>query len=414
MQNQALPEAAAPELRELDALRKNWYKGRHAASGREYWVYIPASHQAGTAAPLIMVLHGCAQPHWSHPWAIAYDTHMNQLAEEHQFLVVYPHHYAPPDINPMSCWDFYLPWNWRRGSGEPASLADIVQDMLKNTSRWTIDRQRIYVAGISSGGGETSNLGATYPDVFAAIAVHSGAEYGYFPQLLGAPAPAPDVLAPAPDALEPLSEEELSSGEIKLRTGLLPKGPDPEEQGKKAFQAMGHFARVVPAIVFHGTDDHVCDPENGDQATEQWITTNHLASGGDFTAAFEHPSSTASHPAGPHGERPYTVDTWQDVHGRDVVTYYRIDGMDHAWSGGTPGSIFTDPSGPDASKIIYEFFMAHPNPEPAGERGPLAAAPQVTLAELDRRLARIEALLAAPASSPQRAAGTPEPESGNE
>ena len=337
---------------------------------------------------------------------------MNQLAEEHQFLVVYQPHSAPPAINPMSCWDFFLPGNWRRGSGEPASLAGIVQDMLRNTSRWTIDRQRIYVAGISSGGGETANLGATYPDVFAAIAVHSGGEYGYFPQLLGAPAPAPDVLAPAPDALEPLSEEELASGEMKLRTGLLPKGPDPEEQGKKAFQAMGHFARVVPTIVFHGTDDHVCDPENGDQVTRQWITTNSLASGGDFTAAFEHPSSTTSHPAGPHGERPYTADTWQDVHGRDVVTYYRIDGMDHAWSGGTPGSILTDPSGPDASKIIYEFFMAHPNPEPAGERGPLAAAPQVTLAELDRRLARIEALhTAAPATTQQRAAGTSEPES---
>ena len=105
------------------------------------------------------------------------------------------------------------------------------------------------------------------------------------------------------------------------------------------------------------------------------------------------------------------MDTWQDVHGRDVVTYYRIDGMDHAWSGGTPGSIFTDPSGPDASKIIYEFFMAHPNSEPAGERGPLAAAPQVTLAELDQRLARIEALLAAATASPQRAAGTPGRES---
>jgi len=93
----------------------------------------------------------------------------------------------PPDVNPESCWNFFLPENHHRDEGEPASLAGIVQDMLKHTSRWTIDQQRIYVTGISSGGGETSNLGATYPDVFAAIAVHSGAEYGYFPQLLGAP-----------------------------------------------------------------------------------------------------------------------------------------------------------------------------------------------------------------------------------
>ena len=141
---------------------------------------------------------------------------------------------------------------------------------------------------------------------------------------------------------------------------MIPPGPDPVEQGEKAFQAMGSFARVVPAIVFHGTADPVSDPVNGDQATEQWIITNQLASHGDFTAAFEHPSSTTEHPAGPHGERPYTVETSQDAHGRNVVTYYKVTGMGHAWSGGTPGSIFTDPLGHDASQDMYEFFMAHP------------------------------------------------------
>jgi len=123
---------------------------------------------------------------------------------------------------------------------------------------------------------------------------------------------------------------------------------------------MGSFARVVPAIVFHGTADHVSDPVHGDQVTQQWITTNHLASPAEFTATFEHPSRTTEHPAGPNGQRSYTVDTWQDAQGHDVVTYYKVDGMDHAWSGGTPGSIFTDPHGPDASQAMYEFFMAHP------------------------------------------------------
>ena len=76
--------------------------------------------------------------------------------------------------------------------------------------------------------------------------------------------------------------------------------------------------------------------------------------------------------------------------------------MDNAWSGGTPGSIFTYPSGPYASKIIYEFFMAHPNPNrlASAARG---GGPQVTLAELDQRLARIEARSAAATASPQRA-----------
>jgi len=145
MQTPDLSAAAPPEMRELSASRQTWYTGRHG--DRIYWVYTPASYQAGTAVPVIMVLHGCAQPFFSHPWAIAYDTHMNQLAEAHQFLVVYPHEFAPPDVNPMSCWNFFLPDNQQRGEGEPASLAGIVQDMLSNTAQWTIDPQRIYVGG---------------------------------------------------------------------------------------------------------------------------------------------------------------------------------------------------------------------------------------------------------------------------
>ena len=137
MQPEALSAAVPREMQELSASRQTWYMGRHG--DRIYWVYTPASYQAGTAVPLIMVLHGCMQPFFSHPWAIAYDTHMNQLAEAHQFLVVYPHQFAPPDINPISCWNFFLPENQHRDEGEPASLAGIVQDMLKNTSRWTID-----------------------------------------------------------------------------------------------------------------------------------------------------------------------------------------------------------------------------------------------------------------------------------
>ena len=349
MQNQALSAAATPELQELSLLSKTWYHGWHAASRRQYWVYTPANYQVGTPVPLIMILHGCMQPLFSHPWAIAHDTHMNQLAEEHQFLVVYPHYFAPPDFNPISCWNFFLSVNQHRDSGEPASLAGIVEDMLQNTSRWTIDQQRIYVAGISSGGGATANLGATYPDVFAAIGVHSGGEYGY-------PLPIVGEKAQAPGAVEHPSEAQALSGEVEEIAAIPPDG-DPIKQGEKAFDAMGRFARVVPTIVFHGTADHVSDPINGDQVTQQWLTTNQLASHGTFTASFEHPSSTTLGQV--PGGHTYTVFTWKDTTGNDVVTYYKVDGMGHAWSGGAPPSIFTDQRGPDASKIIYEFFMAH-------------------------------------------------------
>jgi poly(hydroxyalkanoate) depolymerase family esterase len=362
MQTQALSSAVTPELLNLDALgqgkfRMDWY--RDALPHRPYWVYIPVNYQVGTPVPLIMILHGCVQPLWSHPRAIAFDTHMNQLADTHQFLVVYPHAF----FSPIACWNFFLSVNQHRDSGDPAILAGMVQDMLHNTSRWTIDPARIYVAGISSGGGATANQGATYPDLFAAIGIHSGGEYGY-PTPIGPFAEE----AQAQDVVEPVIEMEGMTDEIET-IAAIPPGPDPIQQGKKAFDAMGRFARVVPTIVFHGTDDHVSNPINGDQATQQWLTTNQLASNGTFKADFKHPISM---PGQVPGGRSYTVDTWQDVHSRDVVTYWKIQGMNHKWSGGTPGSIFTDPSAPDASKAIYEFFIAHPHPQPPGALMPVS------------------------------------------
>src|SRR5512142_1761834 len=81
-----------PKTGNLTRCGKTGVRAWHAASNRDYWVCTPASYQPGTAAvPLVMVLHGCGQPYWSHPGPIAYDTHMNHLAEQHQFLVVYPH-----------------------------------------------------------------------------------------------------------------------------------------------------------------------------------------------------------------------------------------------------------------------------------------------------------------------------------
>ena len=162
---------------------------------------------------------------------------MNELAEAHQFLVVYPHHFAPPDINPISCWNFFLPENQSRDEGEPASLASIIQDMLSNTSQWTIDQERIYVTGISSGGGATSNQGATYPDLFAAIGVNSGGEYGYTLPLLGQQAQARDAAEPLSEA-KPLSEAEALSGEVE-DIAAIPPGPDPIQQGRKPFKPWG-------------------------------------------------------------------------------------------------------------------------------------------------------------------------------
>ena len=352
MQDQAFSSLATPQP--LDLGRGSWQD--YVYDDRPYFVYIPANYHVGTAVPLVVLLHGCLET----PIDIAAGSRMNQLADQQQFLVVYPQHATPDprDVNPMLCWNFFYEDNQRRGSGEPASLAGIVQSVINNTSHWTIDRQRIYVTGISSGGAMAVILGATYPDLFAAIGVHSGCEYQWAqwpsPLPLSQPAAAAGE-APGPVAVAPPSDADVFFHEGFL--SVLPPGPDPIIQGKKAHEAMGSFARVVPTIVFHGTADQFVNPINGDQVVQQWLRTNHLASGGTFTAAFKHPSSATSGQV-PDG-RSYSVLTWKDAHGGDVLAYWKVDGMGHAWSGGSPSRPFMDPLGPSASLAMYQFFLAH-------------------------------------------------------
>ena len=135
-------------------------------------------------------------------------------------------------------------------------------------------------------------LGATYPDLFAAIGVHSGAEYQWaqlpHPLPLSQPVAVGEQVQ-AQAAMEPPSDAHAFFHEGFL--SVLPPGPDPIEQGEKAYEAMGSFARVVPTIVFHGTADPFVNPINGDQVVQQWLRTNQLASHGSFTASFEQPSS---------------------------------------------------------------------------------------------------------------------------
>ena len=293
------------------------------AGSRPYFVYTPANYQIGRAVPLIVMLHGCLQT----PADFAASTRMDQLADQKQFIVVYPQQTSI--YNASECWNSF---ETTRGSGEPAIIAGITRAVEHNTAQWKIDTNHIYVAGISAGAAMAVILGATYPDIFAAIGVHSGVEYQWAQQT---------------------SPPRLS----QIGATVFPPGPDPLEQGEKAYKAMGSFARVVPTIVFQGTADPVVNPINGDQVVQQWLCTDQLASHGAFKATFEYPGSATLHQV-PQGQR-YTVFTWQDTHRSDVLAYWKVDGMRHAWSGGSPYFLFTDPQGPSASLAMYQFFEAH-------------------------------------------------------
>src|SRR5579884_3539011 len=147
------------------------YTYNGSAGSGPYYVYTPANYQIGTPVPLIVMLHGCTQT----PTDFANGTQMNTLADQDQFIVVYPQQTST--YNSLECWNWFQPADQSRGSGEPAIIAGIVQTVEQTTSQWTIDQNRVYVAGLSAGAAMAVILGATYPDIFAAIGVGEGLEY---------------------------------------------------------------------------------------------------------------------------------------------------------------------------------------------------------------------------------------------
>jgi poly(hydroxyalkanoate) depolymerase family esterase len=298
------------------------YQYKDATGDHPYFVYTPTTYHHRTAVPLLVLLHGCSQTAAD----FAAGTGMNQLAEQYGFIVLYPQQTRMS--NRTLCWNWFKTSHQFRDRGEPANIAHMVQAINESTSQWTIDSSRVYVVGASAGAAMAVILGATYPDIFAAIGVHSGVEYQAVTNIIGG---------------------------LKVMFG---GGPDPVKQGRRAYEAMGSYMRMMPTIVFQGTRDKIVHPINGDQVVQQWMQTNHLASQGLYVADFHNPTTTTFGQV-PEGYA-YTVSTWKDHTGKEVQQYWKILGLAHAWSGGNPTVSYTDPEGPNASEAMYQFFMNHP------------------------------------------------------
>ena len=309
--------------------------GQHTEAGltRAYILYLPpavASPTERAPLPLVVMLHGCSQS----PEDFAAGTAMNDLACEQGFAVLYPA--QAQDANPGRCWNWYEPVHQQRGSGEPAVLASLTQSVI---TQHGLDARRVYVAGLSAGGAMAAILGQAYPDLYAAVGIHSGLASGAANDLMSA----------------------LSA--MKHGRSAAPTESTNDKDIAGSAQAPG-ASHPVPTIVFHGDSDGVVHPDNGMQAIEAAIATGELDIM-DSTA----PMAVVEQGVSPKG-RGYTRTTHPhaDIH-LNQAEHWLLHGGGHAWSGGSAQGSFTDPDGPDATREMWRFFSTHVQLERRSARG---------------------------------------------
>jgi len=111
-------------------------------------------------------------------------------------------------------------------------------------------------------------------------------------------------------------------------------------------------------MVIQGDADRTVWAGNGNRVVRQWLATSRLASG--RAGAFDHTRPDVVHDDRVPGGLSFTERGWNDSAGRPVVRFWRVAGLGHAWSGGSPAGSFTDPSGPGATEAMLEFFWQSP------------------------------------------------------
>ena len=261
------------------------------AGSRSYKLYVPSGYRR-EPVPLVVMLHGCTQS----PDDFAAGTRMNEVAEDARVLVAYPAQTAVGEHAEM----LELVQRGRPAAGSGRAVADR-RHHPEIMAEYAVDPRaglrRRAVRGRRRGGGH----GPAYPDLFAAIGVHSGLAGG--------------------------AAHDMPSAFAAMRQGA---------GGRRG-------SLVVPTIVFHGDRDPTVHPRNGDAVVAQ------------STAATVTRARTEDGQV--PGGRGYVRTVHVGADDRTIAEHWLVRGGAHAWSGGSAGGSYTDPQGPDASAEMVRFFL---------------------------------------------------------
>jgi poly(hydroxyalkanoate) depolymerase family esterase len=264
------------------------------AGSRRYDVYLPDGYDGAKPVPVIVMLHGCTQTAAD----IARGTRLNAAADARQVVIVYPE--QPASAHPRTCWTWYDTVHQSRDRGEPSLIAGITRAVM---SRYAVDSTRVYVAGVSAGGAMAAIVAAAYPELYAAIGVHSGVPVG-------------------------------AASSVVQALGVMREGP-------ADLAALPEITVRAPAFIAHGADDAIVHPRNGELLARQWaaaLSATHESAGTNSDGVVV---------------RRFSRD------GGVVVESWSIAGVGHAWSGGSADGTFTAPDGPDSTAALVSFLLSH-------------------------------------------------------
>jgi poly(hydroxyalkanoate) depolymerase family esterase len=264
---------------------------------RRYRLYKPAGLQRGETVPLVVMLHGCAQD----AQAMAASTKMNRLAQAERFMVLYPEQDRLSNL--QNCWNWYDTRNGR-AQREANSIASAV-DHIGLTH--PVDPKRMAVVGLSAGAGMAGLLAIRQPERFQVVVMHSGV--------------GPGLASSTATALKAMRGRQVT-------VPLAPLSP---------------VLHLPALLVIQGNADPIVAPSNGAQAAQRWADHEGAKAGKPRTVQ--------------RGKRFAAEITDYRNRGRLVATLCVVKGLGHAWSGGAPGLSYSDPKGPDASRMTWSFIQ---------------------------------------------------------
>jgi poly(3-hydroxybutyrate) depolymerase len=322
-----LPGRKPPEPGRFESGSKGAVRGFLAAAPwilprRDYLVYIPKGHSRWRwrRAPLVVLIHGCRQT----PEEVAAATRITTLADDLGCLVLLPR--QKNGANAWGCWNWF-DFATARGWGETAIVAAQIRAVRR---RYRIDRMRVFVAGLSSGGALAAVLGVRRPDLVAGVFVHSGIACGA--------------------ASSPLAA-----------LGVLKNGADRDvvQIGTDARDDTGPGTLPVPLVAIQGGRDDVVAPVNAAQLVRQYLALNgHPAA--QEGASGELPPPDSSTTTTLDGDRTMTTTEWRHDD-RVLAQHLFVDALGHAWSGGDPKYAYNDAAAPDATALLGALVRSSMN-----------------------------------------------------